>query len=437
MANGGGSRSQLAGQGRRVVELVSAERHDAQLLAEVVPSRIVWSTLGHDDGHDVCVSEPPESVAVPQHLAKAETELSLFVLVGDALDFGDEDRSVRLPSEVVVRPLGQPGAGFDSRRPQDSGELVRGVCVALEAALDLLPLLLLGRKRAPPGAALPEQAAGGLVDVFPQLAAAGSLAGAAGGASDGRLRSDRHWAPHTVKPRSPPCRGNGSRSPSIRAERLPAWAALSCSRTARTSSARLRSWARVSDWRRGDGAVQVEPPAGLGAGDLEPAACFAPVGEPDGRTFGDATGGARPVRRSFTKGRLKCTKTETSLRAVPLQAIAVGAIDRQSASPHNPLLFPAERGGYLDLHNFRNREWKAAQRAAGIERLRRVYDLRHTFATCALRAGISTIELSRYLGASLTMIARHYGHLARDGREHAIRPLDGLSDGQRPRSTRV
>ena len=53
---------------------------------------------------------------------------------------------------------------------------------------------------------------------------------------------------------------------------------------------------------------------------------------------------------------------------------------------------------------------------AGIEPLRRVYDLRHTFATFALRAGISTFDLSRYMGASLTMIDRHYGHLARDGR---------------------
>jgi len=96
-----------------------------------------------------------------------------------------------------------------------------------------------------------------------------------------------------------------------------------------------------------------------------------------------------------------------------------------------------KRGGYLDLHNFRNREWKPAQRAAGIEPMRRVYDLRHTFATFALRAGISTFDLSRYMGASLTMIDRHYGHLARDGREHAIRLLDELSAGQRPRWTPV
>jgi len=54
-----------------------------------------------------------------------------------------------------------------------------------------------------------------------------------------------------------------------------------------------------------------------------------------------------------------------------------------------------------------------------------------------LRAGISTFDLSRYMGASLTMIDRHYGHPARDGREHAIRLLDELSAGQRPRWTLV
>jgi len=33
------------------------------------------------------------------------------------------------------------------------------------------------------------------------------------------------------------------------------------------------------------------------------------------------------------------------------------------------------------------------------------------------------------MGASLTMIDRHYGHLARDGREHAIELLDALDAG--------
>jgi integrase len=143
------------------------------------------------------------------------------------------------------------------------------------------------------------------------------------------------------------------------------------------------------------------------------------------------------VQRSFTKGRLKCPKTEASRRAVPLQTIALKALERQGLSQDSALVFPAERGGYLDLHNFRNREWKPAQLAVAIQPLRRIYDLRHTFATFALRAGISTFDLSRYMGASLTMIDRHYGHLARDGREHAIRLLDELSAGERPRWTLV
>jgi hypothetical protein len=32
------------------------------------------------------------------------------------------------------------------------------------------------------------------------------------------------------------------------------------------------------------------------------------------------------------------------------------------------------------------------------------------------------------MGASLTMIDRHYGHLARDGREHAAALLASLAD---------
>jgi integrase len=127
------------------------------------------------------------------------------------------------------------------------------------------------------------------------------------------------------------------------------------------------------------------------------------------------------VRRAFAHGRLKSTKTRRSMRAVPLQAIALEALERLPTRPETPLLFPAPRGGYLDLHNFRRRAWRPAQRATGIQPLRRPYDLRHTFATFALRAGISTFDLSRFMGASLTMIDRHYGHLARDGREHAGR----------------
>src|SRR6266540_2746483 len=136
------------------------------------------------------------------------------------------------------------------------------------------------------------------------------------------------------------------------------------------------------------------------------------------------------VRRAYRNGRVKCPKTEASVRAVPLQAIALAALERLPGNGRSPLVFPSPRGSYFDLNNFRNRHWKPAQQAAGITPPRRVYDLRHTFATFAPRAGISTFDLSRYMGASLTMIDRHYGHLARDGREHAINLLDAFTGSE-------
>jgi integrase len=140
------------------------------------------------------------------------------------------------------------------------------------------------------------------------------------------------------------------------------------------------------------------------------------------------------VRRALRNGRLKSTKTEGSIRAVPLQAIALAALGQLRADRESQLLFQSPRGGYFDLHNFRNRYWKPAQIAAGIVPLRRVDDVRHTFATFALRAGISTFDLSRYMGASLTMIDRHYGPSpATDAsRNPAPRRLRGHQSRRRP-----
>ena len=104
----------------------------------------------------------------------------------------------------------------------------------------------------------------------------------------------------------------------------------------------------------------------------------------------DVESGVLYVKRAFRNGRVKCPKTDASTRAVPLQSMALAALEELPPRPDSPLVFPAPRGGYLDLRNFRNREWKPAQCELGIEPIRRVYDLRHSFATFALRAGVST-----------------------------------------------
>ena len=140
----------------------------------------------------------------------------------------------------------------------------------------------------------------------------------------------------------------------------------------------------------------------------------------------DRAAGVVYVRRAYANGRLKHTKTRLSTRAVPLQAKAAAALDALPASD-NPILFPNARGGRIDFRIFGRKHWRKAQTAAGTEPLRGLYDLRHTYATFALRAGVPVFAVSRFMGSSIAMIDHHYGHLARDSREHAVSLLDALA----------
>ena len=103
------------------------------------------------------------------------------------------------------------------------------------------------------------------------------------------------------------------------------------------------------------------------------------------------------VRRAYANGQLKHTKTRLSARAVPLQAKALEALDRLPASD-NPILFPNTRGGRIDFRIFGRKHWRQAQTKAGIDTIRGLYDLRHTYATFALRAGVPVFAVSRFMG---------------------------------------
>jgi integrase len=90
------------------------------------------------------------------------------------------------------------------------------------------------------------------------------------------------------------------------------------------------------------------------------------------------------VCRAFRVNRLKPTKTNTA-RAVPLQRTALDALDQLPSSPGpTSVLFPAPEGGYLDLHNWRPRHWRPAQRAASITPTRRLSE--YADLTCATRS---------------------------------------------------
>ena len=105
------------------------------------------------------------------------------------------------------------------------------------------------------------------------------------------------------------------------------------------------------------------------------------------------------------------TKTARSHREVPLTAAALGALDSLTVARLSAYVFAGPRGGPLDVANFRGREWGPAVVASGVERPATLYDLRKTFASNALAAGLTAYELARVMGRSVAMIERHYGAL--------------------------
>jgi integrase len=126
----------------------------------------------------------------------------------------------------------------------------------------------------------------------------------------------------------------------------------------------------------------------------------------------DLEAGVFTVRRAFAKGRLKTyAKTTRSRRRVPLRAKVVAAVEK--LPQREGILFPASEGGRIEINTWRSRDWAPALKAAGVEH-RRIYDMRHTFATWSLAAGMSIFTLARRMGTSVQMIDDTYGHLARD-----------------------
>jgi integrase len=122
----------------------------------------------------------------------------------------------------------------------------------------------------------------------------------------------------------------------------------------------------------------------------------------------DRASGTISVERRYTTGMLKPGgKTPRSVRVVPLTQRALAAIDAMPPRIDTPILFPAARGGYIDIEKWRHREWAPALRAAGVVH-RRIYDCRHTFATWAITAGVPTLTLAQVMGTSVAQLEDTY-----------------------------
>ena len=128
---------------------------------------------------------------------------------------------------------------------------------------------------------------------------------------------------------------------------------------------------------------------------------------------------------------MRGTKTIRSRREVPLtrrrSRRSRGAAAARLAVTCSRRRGSARQGtGPFDVHNFRRREWGPAIEAAGIAKPARLYDLRSTFASNALAAGITMFELARIMGTVAKMIEEHYGTLIDTAHDAILTRLEGF-----------
>jgi integrase len=145
----------------------------------------------------------------------------------------------------------------------------------------------------------------------------------------------------------------------------------------------------------------------------------------------DRRAGVVNVLRTGSDGEVDdLAKTNVSRRQVPLTRRAIAALDALPARLDTPLIFPAPKGGLLNLDNFRRRQWAPAIEASGVRTPARIYDLRSTFASDALAASVSVFELARVMGTSVRMIERHYGALLDGATAGIASRLDAFDAGR-------
>ena len=159
-------------------------------------------------------------------------------------------------------------------------------------------------------------------------------------------------------------------------------------------------------------------------------------------TFAAATG-LRPAewasieRRDVDGGRrvlqMRGTKTIRSRREVPLTRTALHALEQVPPRLDSRYVFTTSRKcpgtgepGPFDVANFRRREWGPAVDAARIQKPARIYDLRSTFVSNALAAGITMFELARIMGTSVKMIEQHNGTLIDTAHESLLGRLEAI-----------
>ncbi|MTI73909.1 MAG: site-specific integrase [Stenotrophomonas sp.] len=134
------------------------------------------------------------------------------------------------------------------------------------------------------------------------------------------------------------------------------------------------------------------------------------------------------VRQSIVKGKLEDTKTDGSMRDIPMVPAVRAALleQRKLVSEDCRWVFAQRNGEPISLINFTNRVWHPLLRHLGLAR-RRPYQTRHTAATLMLGSGENPEWVARILGhANTEMLFRVYSRYVPNLTRNDGRAFTGL-----------
>lgn len=109
--------------------------------------------------------------------------------------------------------------------------------------------------------------------------------------------------------------------------------------------------------------------------------------------------------------------SKTGQRAIPLNPEAVEILKQLPRQGDGPYVFPAKFGG----RHFQGlpKAWREIRNKAGLDDVR-IHDLRHTFASLSVAAGVSLPVLGKALGHRSAQTTQRYAHLGDDPVRDAV-----------------
>lgn len=145
----------------------------------------------------------------------------------------------------------------------------------------------------------------------------------------------------------------------------------------------------------------------------------------------DFEAGVIRVTRSYhSSGGFSDLKTSASRRNVPMIPRLASILRARHEAKGRPdpedLVFPSAAGTPLDRHNLVSRIFEPALERAGLKRIR-FHDLRHTYASLCIAAGMDPKALQRAMGhSSISVTMDTYAHLFPGSFDRAVKRMEGL-----------